>query len=417
MTFKEHMNEIFLHIQQHCTMKNIFHTHLAVLGLVWLKMMFAKVLFSLGFFLPLLSFAGMPAIEAVEQEHGVADTTMYTMIYMRELDNAFEKTCDAASLNTGKERFTLIEKKLDKKYRWLSQAEVLDHSWLLYERLQDMHDKKANILDDEQYCTVKYIMYHTQQYLREKHLAILKDTEIVNDFGTLDNSNLYGWTTKRDFLDMKLKMLVPYKKKLGVSFSFDEENQEFRSSLDVSRQELLDRSKLMMQLTIYKVLYNLKQAKLFTTEDINILKDKVVFEYVDSCEMINGRYDIKETLKSSGEHVKYETEALYLKVNVCGNFFIIRDLDKTYEKIVTHELGHHFYYYHDRTGHDDFKNICWSNEQEQNGQCSADDFVSDYAQTASVEDYAEHFMHWFLDIVPHTSKKIREKTTHFDRKL
>ena len=55
-----------------------------------------------------------------------------------------------------------------------------------------------------------------------------------------------------------------------------------------------------------------------------------------------------------------------LKVNICGNFFVLRDLDQTYEKIITHELGHHFYYYHDRVGHEDFEGICREDTQKQN---------------------------------------------------
>ena len=108
--------------------------------------------------------------------------------------------------------------------------------------------------------------------------------------------------------------------------------------MDKEKKELWERSKAVMQLSLYKSLYKLTQAHIFDDTDIRILKDKTILEYVNNCQVINGRYDIKETLKSNGEHVKYETDALHLKVNVCGNFFILRDLDKTYEKIITHEL-------------------------------------------------------------------------------
>ena len=97
-------------------------------------------------------------------------------------------------------------------------------------------------------------------------------------------------------------------------------------------------------------------------------------------------------------HVAYDTQGMYFKVNLCGNFFVIRSLAETYQKIVVHELGHHFYYYHDNETHDAFTNICWVNTDTKKSSCQSSDFVSDYAQTLSVEDYAEQFMYWFLDL-------------------
>jgi hypothetical protein len=163
---------------------------------------------------------------------------------------------------------------------------------------------------------------------------------------------------------------------------------------------------LLMQLVSYKMLYELEQAGILDETDINRLKDKIKLEFVDTCSVVNGKYEIKETLDHTGKHIKYETEALNLKVNYCGNFFIIRQMPDIFERIVTHELGHHVYYYKDRVGRENFSNICREGKDAKKSICDEKDFVSDYAQTMDVEDYAEHFMSRFLNNVPEGSEKL-----------
>lgn len=89
-------------------------------------------------------------------------------------------------------------------------------------------------------------------------------------------------------------------------------------------------------------------------------------------------------------------------------------MPEIFSKIVTHELAHHFYYYHDDAV-EDFETICWSDFSERNERCTAQDFVSDYAQTASVEDYAEHFMYRYLDLPISENTILNEKTNYFQQ--
>lgn len=103
-----------------------------------------------------------------------------------------------------------------------------------------------------------------------------------------------------------------------------------------------------------------------------------------------------------------------MKVNLCGNYFVLRDLDIIFEKIVTHELAHHFYYYHD-TKRFSFEDICWKNDTVKRAECSSKDFVTEYAQTLSTEDYAEHFMYRFLDLIDESTSIIERKSAHFEQ--
>jgi hypothetical protein len=84
--------------------------------------------------------------------------------------------------------------------------------------------------------------------------------------------------------------------------------------------------------------------------------------------------------------------------------------------LILHELGHYLYYIKDSKAHL-FEAICWKEEQL---LCTADDFVSTYAQTDKYEDYAEHFAYWY--VVHIQKEKPIEKPTsptsvHFQAKM
>lgn len=353
-------------------------------------------------------------IAILEDELQITDVDMYTMIYLRELSEWLHDVCSEALLDEWHVWVQRITKNLDSIYADMNQAQILQHSRVLYERLRMQHTLTADRLPGNEYCVVKWVMYHVQQHLRDVHLAILEESEIVKDFEWFDVQALHGRSVKKVYLEERIDELEVYKERLGEDISFTIQNPWFDDALDAERKELLSLNATIMKLTVYKVLYDLIDAGLFTRKDVDILTDVIELEYVDTCGVVNGKYEIKETLSSSGKHISYETQRLYLKVNVCGNFFVLRDMTDIYEKIVTHELGHHFYYYHDRVTHDDFKDICRSSVNQIKDNCKESDFVSDYAQTLAVEDYAEHFMYRFLDILPRSNSILESKSRHFE---
>ena len=340
---------------------------------------------------------------------------MYTMVYIRQIAWTLWQTCTASSLREAAEWLDIYEQRLSDIYANMNDAEILDHSWELYERLREMHAKQIDRLGEDAYCVIKWVVYHMQHALREKHLDIFDYTQIINDFDWFDTSTIHGRATKRDYLDMMIERYEPYKTLLGKDLSFTDENPGFRDDLSKKEKELLDRSKALMWLIVYKQLYDLVSAWVFDRNDVELLKDVVSFEFIEWCGLVNWRYEIKETLTSQWVHVSYEIQGVHFKVNLCGNFFVLRWLPDTYEKIITHELGHHFYYYHDRLWHEDYLDICWISAETTNGSCDANDFVSDYAQTLAVEDYAEQFMYTFLDLDGHDASSILDqKTTYFE---
>lgn len=349
-------------------------------------------------------------VTAREQQLWIAQTDMYTFIQWSDILATIEQQCPFDAIELALEYENTIQDKLTDYYNGWSSADVLAHSWDIYEHISRVHDNFRNS-SPKNYCTLKHIFYRTQDFLRDKHMSELDDTGIMKDFEGFSDL-IYGYQTKLEYLDALIERNQKYPGLLGTKLVFTYLNGDFKQDLSNGERELLDRIQALMEVMVAEALYSLLQEGVFTQADIDILKNKVTFQFVESCDVFHGKYEIKETLTSQGEHVKYDTEQLLLKINYCTNFFVLRDLEHIFQKIITHELAHHFYYYHD-TDVDAFEDICRVDEDTKNGQCKSTDYVSEYAQTLAVEDYAEQFMHWFLGIIPMRNTIIDQKSAHF----
>lgn len=353
-------------------------------------------------------------IAAREQQLGIANTDMYTFIQWRDILATIEEQCAFEAIELALQYEDTIQDKLTDYYNARSSADVLAHSWDIYEHINRVQDDIRNY-SPKNYCALKHIFYRTQDFLRDKHMAVLEDIGIMKDFEGFSDL-IYGYQTKLEYLDALIERNQKYPGLLGTKLVFTYLNGDFKQDLSNGERELLDRIQALMEVMVAEALYSLLQEWVFTQADIDILKNKVTFQFVESCDVFHGKYEIKETLTSQWEHVKYDTEQLLLKINYCTNFFVLRDLEHIFQKIITHELAHHFYYYHD-TDVDAFHDICWVDEDTKNGQCKSSDYVSEYAQTLAVEDYAEQFMHRFLGIIPVKNTIINQKTAHFSQMI
>ena len=213
---------------------------------------------------------------------------------------------------------------------------------------------------------------------------------------------------KIELLDGYIEELQWYEDELGMVIAFDDWYDLVTN--DANRSQIWIKSERIMKLTVYKALVELRRSWLFSDEDIKELHDKFKLNMHLSCDSFHGNYKVTETLDHHGSHVSFETNEVPLDVNVCGNYFLLKDLPFHFYKIVVHEMWHHFYYYGDRVWNSDFESICRSAQE-----CSADDFVSQYATTNPVEDYAEHFMYRFLNLIPWNTDVLQKKTAHFER--
>lgn len=290
---------------------------------------------------------------------------------------------------------------------------MLLHSHDLYERLQEIQFGAASRYEGSKYCRIKVFLYGLMQYLREANIETMKETGVINDFDGYDGSDINGLQTKIATLQKHNSTYAMYTTMLAAGFTYSYDDQGFFDSLNTEQRALLSEIEQLMKHMLSYVIYELMQDDILDQTDVEELREKINIEYGTACNLFHGRYEIKQTLDSRGNHIRYDTQKFTIKVNLCPSYFVIRDMPHIFKRIITHELGHHVYYYKDE-GREDYKAICWENADTQNGRCSVNDFVTPYSMSLAVEDYADHFMYWYLDLIEKDSYYIREKTGHFE---
>lgn len=170
--------------------------------------------------------------------------------------------------------------------------------------------------------------------------------------------------------------------------------------------------KTLIDKTIYKVYDRMYHEGMLQDTDITQLKNTTIVQYTPGCSDFHGLYRIKQTFDQHGKKVKQQVQEMKVLLNVCYNYHIIQDIQQVFEKIVVHELGHHMYYRKDRDT-TRYNSICRSDINKRNNNCKNTDFVSDYARTNALEDYAEQFMYSYLDIAPTTTPILQQKDNYF----
>ncbi len=153
---------------------------------------------------------------------------------------------------------------------------------------------------------------------------------------------------------------------------------------------------------------------LLTLEDQQQMLWKVNLQYVNNCTNIDGKISIN-TYTVNDVLVRNELWAINLYINICFERWFISQLQNNIEQVITHELGHFFYYFHDVTP-SVFQKICRIGSTKK-ALCTRESFVSKYAMTNDEEDYAESFSFWYLDRFPlkNKSKNIEAKKLYFEQ--
>lgn len=353
------------------------------------------------------------AVESVELSTGIEGTDMYTNIYNYDMLRSLESICSDTDYAKWLSYVETGKSILNRRYLTTNSAETLLHSYDLYEKLQDIQFGAASKYEWSKYCRIKIFLYGLMQYLREANIEVMKETGIINDFDGYDGPTINGLQTKIATLQKHNSTYALYSAMLGAGFTYSYDDQGFFDSLTTQQKALLSEIEQLMKHMLSYSVYRLQQDGVLDQTDINELREKMNIEYGTACNLFHGRYEIKQTLDNKGNHIRYDTQQFTIKVNLCPSYFVIRDMPKIFQRIITHELAHHVYYYKDQW-REDFKSICWESADTQHGRCGEGDFVSPYAQSLAVEDYADHFMHWYLDLIDKDSYYIREKTGHFE---
>ncbi len=148
-----------------------------------MKIVFTHILISGLLLAPLAGFASSvkTVISEVEQQLGIEDTDMYTMVHVRELSQELNKECSRDDIGKAQDFVENVKGSIGEKYEIMSDAAMLMHSRKLYTAIEDAHPRAEN-LNDADYCTLKYVFYSMQDRLRNEHLRVLEATDIIKDF-------------------------------------------------------------------------------------------------------------------------------------------------------------------------------------------------------------------------------------------
>lgn len=350
-------------------------------------------------------------LSASETAIGFSGKNMYAMAQFANLIKTVHDNCPADAIAKAEAFYKRVEQKYEEKYDAMSDADVLYNTWFLYGQLGQAHTKLIKVSDTD-LCIAKYIMYNIQYWLRNRHIKMLQETRIIEDMDSYDPTELRGYKIKLEYLDRLIQLYQKYDKLLAEDIIFRVANPEVYTSIGGEQRMLADRTKTLMQLIVKKVMYDLKKNYVLTDKDIAVLKDRIILSYQPGCEKFFGRYQVTVVYNEKWSIIDKRMDNLQLKVNMCSNFFIMKEFPFYFQKIVTHELAHHIYYFVDQDT-DTFEEVCWLKDDKSNGKCSPSDFVSEYAMTLATEDYAETFMHRFLRLVDHSTPRLEKKVNHF----
>jgi len=373
---------------------------------------FVGVLMSMGF-LGFWYTTPLNNISAVEAQTTIAVDDLYLINYYQDLIKTVESSCPASEIEIAKPIATEIITKLDTLYETYSASQQLNKSLHLHDSLAALQLDGVENISNMHYCALKYILYTAQSRARDIHLRVMTDTGIIKDFERFAPGwPIHGYDVKEELMKTYIAELEWYKKLLWVELEFQKWKQI--AGIDYPSIDLMKLSDQLMQLTVYKALYMLRDRWLFVDTDIAQLQNKIKLDMQLSCGTFHGNYSLTENF-INWVHESFEVQSIPLNVNVCGNYFLLQELPTHYLKIVIHELAHHYYYFHDDAVSNTFENICRDQFDNKRGRCTLEDFVTEYAQSEPAEDYAEHFMYRFLDLLPlDPSPILTQKIQYFE---
>lgn len=337
------------------------------------------------------------------------DTDMYLSNFYPDLVKEVESSCSSQDIDLAKILYNKAKPKVQSKYSGQQDFRKLQITRELHDKYlaKNMSISSENQLE---YCVLKYILYNVLDDLRDQHLSLMEQYWLMKDFEWFATSGPISWfELKKQQLQSEVTDMRRYISLLWTTINFEDLNKNDIATTG-EYSVIKELSSELLQLTVYKVLYNMKERNVIQQKDINELKNKIKLEYHLSCGSFHGNYRIKETLDHKWNHVSYSTVGLPLQINVCGNYFLLWTLAHHYEKIVTHELWHHVYYYNDQSS-DSFIDMC---RDESIFICDSQAFITPYASTHPYEDYAESFMYRFMDLPTSSDGMILNKLWHFD---
>lgn len=328
---------------------------------------------------------------AMESSLKFDEQTLYTFIQDRQLLEWAERLCNPDDFELWKKLWEKITAILEERYLDESDASMLIESLDLRNRVHAMHGFLPVDMSDTSLCMRKVVMYLLQQDLRIRHITVIDEEWLIGDFNDA-NPPLLAVPLKVAILETLLNQSRGVR---SPTIKYTIKNPEFLDRLSDSQRQIAKLSAQVMERAIKDVLLLFLKKWLFTQTDIDRIRDKFVFEWTENCSAVAGRYEVQYEIDRQWKRRNTKTSEIHLTVSACTNIWFVLQKYDLAKLIVIHELGHHTRRYKDQDT-TDFTTLCRNSDGSRNDRCVARDFVSDYAQTAPEEDYAEHFQQWVI---------------------
>lgn len=348
-------------------------------------------------------------ISSITQKYGVSSTQMYKQVFLQDALKDFKKICTKESIAQWENSFINLKRKFDSTYTRLQDYKKLAFSKKEFEKYQ----KKMLYLwwtSNIRKCTHAIAWSNYMDYLRDIHISLLHSSWIIKDFDTINSTQLYGWDIKIGLLQELAQGLQKYDTLFPLYFIT--KNEKLIGNLESKEKKISDLLALLLKRTIQKKLFDLRHNGLLTDWDIQQFQWKIVLEWTNSCSNFHGVYKMKEVYTSDGMLVSQEVDQMKILLNLCYNYHTLQDIGKIFEKMVVHEIGHHLYYQKDKT-RKVFESICRDTTTTKKKMCQENSFVSPYAMTNALEDYAEQFMYTYLKIPQSGDVFLTKKNSYF----
>lgn len=359
----------------------------------------------------------------IEDERWTYLLDLYTNIHSRVVLEVLSRECSEESIVTAQNFIDQADVIISRDYMKWSESRMLAKSLSLYQTLVRLSKERVDKnYSWSKYCTLKYAMTWLMKVVRDKHIQMLRDTWLYNDFENVQeewvSGQIYGVDVKIDTLNTMQWTLQRKALQLPVWLQVVEINPEFFTALDDDERRLMNAISRLVKSSTGATLYGLYSDWILSYEDLEALADVIQFKYTDQCWRLHGEYSVqlvtdrnRNPRNSAWNFIEATPQSLMLTINLCESYFVLKDIADKFERMIVHEIAHHLYYTRDQAIIT-FENICWLDEWTRSPVCWDDEFISAYAQTNAAEDYAEHFVarrEW----VDSNNTIIQQKIQHF----
>ena len=331
------------------------------------------------------------ADEIIQWASNINQTQINVELPFREIYQIYKSKCSQDSIDKADEQINSLKTIRNNSQAWNRALDLSNRFISVQKYLSSVKQE-----DEDYFCTQKYMLYH-----------MLEETQKL--YVSTTNTKLIRHTTIKD--SSKSNSVKEVKTDTHSSAIYPKYIILDHKTQSLTKEEL-DYADLADEY-IQREIWNLLKQNFLQEEDLKTLDGKITINYNKTCKNTKWSFHI---LQNSDWTVK-QFKWIILNINLCENKNFVQNYTNYIRQIFIHEISHYIYMFRD-SQISKFDTICWDAKS----SCSAENFVSNYAQNNAAEDYAESFAYRYLDNFNGTDKQhwapsdaiLGEKLSYFD---